>query len=98
MFINPMMLEPATVSIAVYLLAKTPFNINRNRQLLRRPFYIKKKVCKWLTNNKHELIDSVIDESSDYLIDSLNIVKIINMNPSLFVVIYVILLFMIIIL
>lgn len=98
MFINPMMLEPATVSIAVYLLAKTPFNINRNRQLLRRPFYLKKKVCKWIKYNKHELIDSVIDESSDYLIDSLNIVKIINMNPSIFVVIYIILLFMIIIL
>lgn len=99
MFINPIMLEPATASIAVYLLAKTPFDINRNRRLLlRRPYYLKKKVCKWVLYNKNELADRIIDESSDYLIDTLNIIKIINMNPSIFVIIYVLLLFMIILL
>ena len=52
MYIIPQMLEPATASIAVYLLAKTPLNLHKNKQLiLRRPYYIKRKVCKWISNN-----------------------------------------------
>ncbi len=96
MYIIPQMLEPATASIAVYLLAKTPLNLNKNKQLiLRRPYYIKRKVCKWISNNHNELTERIIDEGSDYLIDFLNIIKI---NPSIFVFIYIIILILIIIL
>jgi hypothetical protein len=89
------MLEPATASIAVYLLAKTPLNLNKNKQLLlRRPYYIKRKVCKWILNNQNELTERIIDEGSDYLIDFVNIIKI---NPTIFVFIYIIALILIII-
>jgi len=95
MYIIPQMLEPATASIAVYLLAKTPLNLNKNKKLLlRRPYYIKRKVCKWIVNNQNELTERIIDEGSDYLIDFINIIKI---NPTIFVFIYIIALILIII-
>lgn len=95
MYITPQMLEPATASIAIYLLAKTPLNINKNKQLLfKKPYYIKKKVCKWIFNNHNELRERIIDEGSDYLLDLLNIIKI---NQSVFVFIYIIILMIIII-
>ena len=92
------MLEPATASIAIYLLAKTPLDINKNKRLImRRPFHVKRKVCKWLTYNKNELTERIIDETSDYIIDVLNLIKIINFNPSIFVMIYILLLIIVII-
>lgn len=100
LYINtpPMMIEPATASIAVYLLVKTPktFIKNHNR-IVRRPNHYKKKVCNWIVNNHHTLKDTIIDESYDYLLDMLNIVKIINYNPSIFVMIYIIAILLIII-
>ncbi len=96
MYITLKMLEPATASIAVYLLAKTPLNLHKNKRiLLKRPYYIKKRVCKWILNNQNELTERIIDEGSDYLIDFLNIIK---LNPSIFVFIYIIVLVLIIIL
>jgi len=93
-----MMLEPATASIAIYLLAKTPTNINKTHKIiLRRPSHVKRKVCKWLLHNKHELTERVIDETSDYMIDILNLIKIVKFNPSIFVMIYIMLLIVVII-
>lgn len=92
------MLEPATASIAIYLLAKTPLNINKNKRLImRRPFHAKRKVCRWLIYNKNELTERIVDETSDYIIDVLNLIKIINFNPSIFVMIYILLLIIVII-
>lgn len=91
-----MMIEPTTASIAVYLLTKTPMDITKNqRLLLRRPHHIKKRVCKWVLYNKHELIDSVIDETNDTIIDTINIIS--HFNPSIFVVLYIIALILVII-
>lgn len=99
MYIIPQMLEPATASIAVYLLAKTPLNLHKNKQLiLRRPYYIKRKVCKWISNNHNELRERIIDEGSDYFIDYINIINMIKLNPSIFVFIYIIIMILIIIL
>lgn len=92
------MLEPATASIAIYLLAKTPLDLNKNKRLIiRKPYYVKRRVCQWLLHNKHELTERLIDETSDYMIDILNIIKIIKFNPSIFVMIYVLLLVIVII-
>ncbi len=92
------MLEPATASIAIYLLAKTPLNINKNKRLImRRPFHVKRKVFRWLIYNKNELTERIVDETSDYIIDVLNLIKIINFNPSIFVMIYILLLIIVII-
>ncbi len=97
-YIRPVMLEPATASIAIYLLAKTPLNINKNKRLImRRPFHVKRKVCRWLIYNKNELTERIVDETSDYIIDVLNLIKIINFNPSIFVMIYILLLIIVII-
>lgn len=92
------MLEPATASIAIYLLAKTPLDLNKNKRLiLRRPYHMKRRVCQWLLHNKHELTESVIDETSDYMIDIINIINVIKLNPSIFIIIYVFLLILVII-
>ena len=96
MYITPLMLEPATASIAVYLLVKTPLNLHKNKRILvKKPYYVKRKVCKWISNNHNELRERIIDEGSDYLIDFLNIIKI---NPSIFIFIYIIAMILIIIL
>jgi hypothetical protein len=98
MYIVPKMIEPATASIVVYLLAKSPINISQNRKLLlKKPYFMKRKICKWIHYNKHELADRIIDETSDSIIDIINVIKIINMNPSIFMIIYIILLIIIII-
>jgi hypothetical protein len=98
MFITPMMIEPATASLGLYLLAKTSINIEKNSRIIKRkPFFFKKKICRWVHKNHHTIIETVIDETNDYLLDSLNIVKLINFNPSLFVVLYICALLLIII-
>lgn len=89
------MLEPATVSIGLYLLAKTPSAINKShRYLNKNPFLIKKKVCKWLLKHHEPLIDTIIDENNDQLVSMLNLV---SLNPSIFLLIYIVALFMIVI-
>jgi len=96
--INPKMLEPATASIGLYLLAKTPLHINRGHKILKRnPFYLKKKVCRWFHENHHTILDSVIDETNEYVLDSLNHIVMHNFNPSLFILIYMIALLLVII-
>lgn len=100
LYINtpPMMIEPATASIAVYLLVKAPKTIVRNHnRIMKRPFHYKRKVCKWVLHNHHTITDTIIDETNDYLLDMLNIIKIMNYNPSIFVILYVIALIFIII-
>jgi len=93
------MLEPATASIAVYILAKTPLNIKKNKKLiLKKPHYLKNRICKWIIHNQDELRERIIDETSDYLIDIINIINIIKKNPSIFIIIYIIALILITIL
>jgi len=97
-FIKPLMLEPATASIAIYLLAKSPLELNKNRHiLLRKPYHFKRKVCQWLYHNKHELIERSIDETSDYMINYLNMIDMIKINPSIFLMIYIVLVITVII-
>lgn len=89
------MLEPATVSIGLYLLAKTPTTINKTQKYLNRnPMLIKKKFCKWVLKNHDPLLDTIIEETNDQIIPVLNLIKI---NPSIFLLIYVIALFLVII-
>lgn len=94
LYINPVMLEPATVSIGLYLLAKTPSTINKTQKYLNRnPILIKKKFCKWVLKNHDPLLDTIIEETNDQIIPVLNLIKI---NPSIFLLIYIIALFLVI--
>lgn len=71
MFINSIkMIEPATASIAVYLLTKT--SKIKPYVLKRQPFHYKKKLCKWIVKNKHLIIETGLDELSDYLFEISN--------------------------
>lgn len=95
LYIQPIMLEPATVSIGLYLLAKTPKTIIKShRYINRNPILIKRKICKWILKNHEPLIDTIIDEHNDQLVSLLNLI---NLNPSIFMIIYTMMLFLIII-
>lgn len=97
MYINPIMLEPTTASIAVYLLSRTT-TLTRNKRLIdRNPFYMKKKICKWVLRNKKELVEIVIDETNELAMESLNFIHLKYLNPSIFITIYLILLIIVIV-
>jgi hypothetical protein len=96
--INIKMIEPASASIAVYLITKGTKTINRDKRLLNKnPIFIKKKFCKWILRNKEEVINSIIEETNEYMMDSLNLIHIKYFDPSIFVMIYILLLFVTII-
>ncbi len=85
------MIEPASASIAVYLITRGTKTINRDKRLLNKnPILIKKKICKWILRNKEEVSNSIIDETNDLMMDSLNLIHI---NPSIFLMIYILILF-----
>jgi hypothetical protein len=86
------MIEPASASIAVYLISRGTKTINRDKRLLdKNPIFIKKKVCKWILRNREEVVNSIIDETNDYMLDSLNLIHIKYLNPSIFLMIYILL-------
>ena len=91
MFISPTMIEPATVSLAVYLLTKTnkinPYVLRKN------PFHYKRKLCKWIYKNKHTITDVSIDEIADFTFDISNNIHI--QSPTLTIIIYWLLLLII---
>jgi hypothetical protein len=75
MFItNVKMIEPATVSIAVYLLSNT--NKFKPMILKRQPFHYKKKLCKWINKNKHLMIEVGLEELSDFIFNITNYIHI----------------------
>ena len=87
MFINNIkMIEPATASIAVYLLSKT--NRIKPHVIKRRPFHYKKKLCKWAYKNKHLLLETAIDEFADYVFDISNYILI--PTPTLPIILYLV--------
>jgi len=91
------MLEPTTASIAVYLITTGTIRINKHKRLMEKnPFYMKKKVCKWFLLNKDELMNSVIDESNDFIMDTINYVHLKYYNPSLFMIIYILIIILVI--
>lgn len=93
------MIEPASASIAVYLITRGTKTINRDKRLLNKnPTFIKKKICKWILRNKEEVINSVIDETNEFMMDSLNLIHIKYIDPSIFMMIYIILLLLTIVL
>jgi len=97
MYINPIMLEPTTASIAVYLLSRST-TLTRNKRLIHRnPFYLKKKICKWVLRNKKELVEIVIEETNELAMESLNLIHLKYLNPSIFMMIYLVLLVIVII-
>ena len=92
------MIEPASASIAVYLITRGTSTINRDKRLLiKNPIFVKKKVCKLFLKNKEEIINSIIEETNDFLMDSLNIIHIKYLDPSIFLMIYILILFITII-
>lgn len=92
------MIEPASASIAVYLITRGTKTINRDKRLLdKNPTFIKKKICKWILRNKEEVINSVIEETNEFMMDSLNLIHIKYINPSIFLMIYILILFITII-
>ena len=97
MYINPIMLEPTTASIVVYLISRTTTLTRQKRLIDRNPYHMKKKMCRWILRNKKELVDTVIDETNDVLVESLNFVHIKYFNPSIFFIIYLMLLIIVII-
>lgn len=78
------MIEPATASLAVYLLTKT--NKIKPDVLKKKPFHYKRKLCKWIVKNKHTIIDISIDELADYLFDISNNIHI--PSPTTAIIIY----------
>lgn len=87
------MIEPASASIAVYLITRGTTRINKHRRLLNKnPLYIKKKCCKWICKNREEVINTIIDESNEFMMDSLNLIHIKYFDPSIFMIVYIILL------
>lgn len=92
------MIEPASASIAVYLITRGTKTINRDKRLLdKNPTFIKKKICKWILRNKEEVINSIIEETNEFMMDSLNLIHIKYINPSIFLMIYILILFITII-
>ena len=86
MFIIPRMIEPTTVSVAVYLLSRTSemnFNI-----IKKRPFHYKKKICKWIKKNNRDVIEISMDEIGDVVLDVANSIIHFNLHPSLYLLIY----------
>jgi hypothetical protein len=95
MFITPVILEPTTASIAVYLLSKT---LNIKIKLVKKePLHYKKKLCKWVYKNKHEMVDIGVEEIGDVLFDLVNTIHIIP-HPSIYLLCYSLILIIIIIL
>lgn len=96
MFIIPRMIEPTTMSVAFYLLTQTnKMNMNIVK---RRPFHYKKKICKWIIKNNRDVAEISMDELGDTVIDLANNIIHFNPHPSLYLLIYSILLIIIIIL
>jgi len=92
------MIEPASASIAVYLITRGTKTINRDKRLLdKNPTFIKKKICKWILRNKEEVVNSIIEETNEFMMDSLNLIHIKYINPSIFLMIYILILFITII-
>lgn len=87
------MIEPASASIAVYLITRGTTTLDRHKKLINKnPIFIKKKICKWIFKNREEIINSIIDETNDFMIDSLNLIHIKTFDPSIFIIIYMLLL------
>ena len=87
------MLEPATASIAVYLITRGTTRIDKHKRLIdRNPFYMKKKICKWFLRNREEIVNSLIEETNDFMMDSLNFIHIKTFDPTIFMIIYLIIL------
>jgi hypothetical protein len=90
MFITTIrMLEPTTASIAVYLLSRTT-TLKRNI-IQKRPLHYKRKLCKWIVKNKHQIIDVGIDEMADFMFDISNNIHIMP-NPTILFFTYFIIL------
>ena len=83
------MLEPTTASVAVYLLSRTT-TLKRNI-IQKRPFHYKRKLCKWIIKNKHTMIEIGLDEISDILFETSNIIHL-NSNPTILCLTYFIIL------
>lgn len=96
LYIQPYMIEPATASIGLYIIAKSPRTITKTHKYFNRnPLLVKKKICKWILKHHEPLKDTIIDEYNDYLINILNSV---NINPSIFLLMYTLALILVIIL
>ena len=95
LYIQPRMIEPTTLSIGLYLIAKSPRTITKTHKYFNRnPLLIKKNICKWILKHHEPLKDTIIDEYNDQLLYLLNSV---NINPSIFLMIYTLALVLIII-
>jgi hypothetical protein len=95
LFINPKMIEPTTLSIGIYIISKTPTTLqNTHKYFNRNPLLVKKKLCKWILRHNEPLRDTIIDEYNDQLLYVVNLIKI---NPSIFLLLYIIALLVIII-
>ena len=95
MFINVYMIEPVTASVCLYLLTSPKINYNKKILLYKKPKHIKKNICKWYKNNKHTIFDITIDEFSDYIADS-KILNMIKINPTIPMILYIIIVVLII--
>ena len=90
MFITTIrMLEPTTASVAIYLLSKTT-TMKRNI-IQKRPLHYKRKFCKWIVKNRHTMIEIGLDEISDILFETSNIIHIMP-NPTILYLTYFIIL------
>ena len=77
------MIEPMTALIGLYFFSKT-----MNTRTLSRPKYFHKKISIFINRNKEILLNAGKDEIIEWLFND----NIVNINPSLSIIIYVLLL------
>ena len=85
--ISVIMIESMTASIGLYILSKS-----MNTRTLLRPKYFHKKISIFINKNKEILLDAGKDEIIEWLSND----NILNINPSLSIIMYVLLLIILI--
>ena len=83
------MLEPTTVSLALYLFTRTT-KLKPNI-IKRSPFHYKKRICKWFNKNKHTIIEIGVDEIADSIFDLSNYLHF-QQLPTISIMLYFVLL------
>ena len=82
--ISVIMIEPMTASIGLYFFSSK----SMNTRTLSRPKHFHKKIFIFINRNKEILLDAGKDEIIEWLFND----NIVNINPSLSIIIYVLLL------
>ena len=84
------MIEPATLSFGLYIISRSPLSISKIKT--KNPLRLKKTLCKWIKKHSHTILDVSLDEGSELVLDNINHIIKFNPNPSIYLILYCILL------